>query len=169
MTDVSHNTPSRPHCCRLGPDSPVREGGFHGAHRVHGGLHGELPGRIVLPAFLMAKQQEPSQLLTPRGKQCCANRTNDSEHTSEEPAQPSAGARHSIRSHELNRQTPGEQSLSMNHHSHYYPIKLSLQLPYSITRTFLRKLQTFCTAQEAQENLPEQHRDEEQMKQKDMG
>lgn len=47
----------------------MREGRFHGAHRVHGGLHGQLPWRIVLPAFLVAKQQEPTQLLTPRRKQ----------------------------------------------------------------------------------------------------
>lgn len=46
--------------------------------------------------------------------------------TSEEPAQPRAGASHCNSSHKPNRQTPGVQSLSMNHHSHCYPIELRL-------------------------------------------
>lgn len=53
--------------------------------------------------------------------------------------------------------------------THTIILSNSLWLPYTSIRTFLPKLQTFCISQEAEENLSEQYRDEEWMKQKDMG
>lgn len=49
--------------------SPVRQSGFHGAHRVEGGLHGEFPGGVALTALLMSEQQQAAELLTPGGQQ----------------------------------------------------------------------------------------------------
>lgn len=51
--------------------SPVRQSGFHGAHGVEGGLHGEFPGGVALAALLMPKEQETAELLTPGGQQGC--------------------------------------------------------------------------------------------------
>lgn len=51
--------------------SPVRQSGFHGAHGVEGGLHGEFPGRVALAALLMSEQQQAAKLLAPGGQQGC--------------------------------------------------------------------------------------------------
>lgn len=51
--------------------SPVRQSGFHGAHGVEGGLHGEFPGGVALAALLMSEQQQAAELLAPGGQQGC--------------------------------------------------------------------------------------------------
>jgi hypothetical protein len=51
--------------------SPVRQSGFHGAHGVEGGLHGEFPRGVALAALLMSEQQQAAKLLTPGGQQGC--------------------------------------------------------------------------------------------------
>lgn len=48
---------------------PVRQSGFHGAHGVEGGLHGEFPRGVALAALLMSEQQQAAKLLAPGGQQ----------------------------------------------------------------------------------------------------
>lgn len=47
----------------------MRQSGFHGAHGVEGGLHGEFPRGVVLAALLMSKQQQAAKFFTPGGQQ----------------------------------------------------------------------------------------------------
>lgn len=47
----------------------MRQSGFHGAHGVEGGLHGEFPRGVALAALLMSEQQQAAKLLAPGGQQ----------------------------------------------------------------------------------------------------
>lgn len=60
---------------------PVRQSGFHGAHGVEGGLHGEFPRGVVLAALLMSEQQQATKFFTPGGQQGCKERHMVSRHT----------------------------------------------------------------------------------------
>lgn len=59
----------------------MRQSGFHGAHGVEGGLHGEFPRGVVLAALLMSKQQQAAKFFTPGGQQGCKERQMVSGHT----------------------------------------------------------------------------------------
>lgn len=70
--------------------SPVRQSGFHGAHGVEGGLHGEFPGGVALAALLVSQQQQAAELLAPGGQQGCKDREDDWCHLSHHRDVPAA-------------------------------------------------------------------------------
>lgn len=59
----------------------MRQSGFHGAHGVEGGLHGEFPRGVVLAALLMSEQQQAAEFFTPGGQQGCKEGQMVSGHT----------------------------------------------------------------------------------------